>query len=249
MTEENAVAVQEQPAIAGASEVMAVIERAATDPNVDIEKMERLLSLHERILSRNAEQAFNEAMMQAQKEMPAVVRDAENTHTRSRYARLETILEKVKPVIAKHGFSMSFGTDDSPLEGHYRIVCTVSHTGGHSRVYSADIPADLTGAKGTANKNATQGFGSTMSYGRRYLTLLIFDIALTDEDDDAATASGTITDEQLTSLQELIAEVGADPAKFCGYMKVQALKEIPASDYPRAVKALEAKKAQANDPA
>jgi hypothetical protein len=48
----------------------------------------------------------------------------------------------------------------------------------------ADIFADTKGPRGTPNKTATQGFGSTMSYGRRYLKALMFDLVIAGEDDD-----------------------------------------------------------------
>jgi hypothetical protein len=49
----------------------------------------------------------------------------------------------------------------------------LSHTAGHSRHYQADVPIDNTGPKGAQNKTMTHGFGSALSYGRRYLKLLI----------------------------------------------------------------------------
>jgi len=168
-----------------ARSLVQVIARAASDPSVDVAKMERLLAMHERITGLNAEKQFNEAMRAAQEEMPKVVRDASNESTRSRYARLETVSKAMGPVIAKHGFSMSFGTADCPREGSERIVCIVSHVGGHSRQYQADVPLDSTGMKGVQNKTGTHAFGSTMSYGRRYLKLMIFDVSLVNEDTDA----------------------------------------------------------------
>lgn len=163
-----------------------IISRVASDPNCDIDKMERLLQMQERLVEREAEIAFNEAMQAAQLDMPQVLRDAKNDQTNSKYARLETIDKTIKPVIAKHGFSMSFGTEDSPNKDHYRVTCIVSHIGGFSRNYHADIPADNAGMKGTKNKTNTHAFGSSMSYGRRYLKLLIFDIATSDDDGNAA---------------------------------------------------------------
>ncbi|MGI9502702.1 MAG: ERF family protein, partial [Geminicoccaceae bacterium] len=141
----------EEP-VSESTAIIQVIERAALNPAIDVEKMERLLSLQERILDREAEQSFNVAMKAAQEEMPQVLRDAKNASTSSRYARLETIAKAINPVVTKHGFSMSFGTDDSPLENHYRVTCKVSHVDGHSRDYHADVPADLTGMKGNQNK-------------------------------------------------------------------------------------------------
>ena len=42
--------------------IVEVIRRAASDPSVDVEKLERLMLMHERVMERNAEAAFNEAM-------------------------------------------------------------------------------------------------------------------------------------------------------------------------------------------
>lgn len=169
------------------SSTLAVIERAAANKDIDVEKMERLLQMQERILAKQAESEFNEAMQAVQAEVPRILRDATNPSTNSKYTRLESLLKIVVPIYTKAGFSLSFGTSDCPVPNHYRIVCDVAHKGGagsFTRHYQCDIPADTTGMKGSMNKTATHGFGSTMSYGRRYLTLLIFNIALVNEDDD-----------------------------------------------------------------
>ena len=52
-----------------------MIERAASDPNVDIDKMERLFQMHERIQERRAVEAYNASMAAAQSEMQTVVRN------------------------------------------------------------------------------------------------------------------------------------------------------------------------------
>ena len=165
------------------------IERAAINPAVDVEKMERLFALQERMLARNAELAFNESMRATQEEMPKIYRNKENKQTQSYYADLERIADAVIPCYTKHGFSLSYGTEDCPIAGSLRITCLVSHIAGHSRIYKADVALDMTGMKGTANKTATHGFGSTMSYGRRYLVLMIFNLTLTNEDNDGNTGS------------------------------------------------------------
>jgi hypothetical protein len=167
---------------------LSVIERAAADKSVDVEKLERLFALQERLLARQAEEAFNAAMKEVQSQELRIIRDAQNPQTNSKYARLESLNKVIVPIYTTAGFSISFGTADCPVAAHYRITATVSHQGGHSRPYQCDIPIDDKGMKGTPNKTATHAFGSTMSYGRRYLTLLIFNIALVGEDDDKATS-------------------------------------------------------------
>ncbi len=51
-----------------------------------------------------------------------------------------------------------------------------------------------------------------------------------------------ISDDQWAMLTQLIEGTGADTKRFCAYMKVPSLKDIPASRFDAAVKALNAKK-------
>jgi hypothetical protein len=231
---------QSAPAIpqTEAGAVLSLIERAARDPSIDIDKMERLMRMHQEVLERKQEREFFEAMGRCQAEIPQVVRDAVNDHTKSKYARLESIAKAITPVVTKHGFSMSFGTEDSPKDGHHRVVCLLAHAGGYAREYRADLPADIAGSQGKANKTAIQAFGSTVSYGRRYLTLMIFNVALTNEDDDGEASGGaeTITDDQAAQLRELIEQAGASLPKLIKMAQIERLEDMPAKDYDAAVK-------------
>lgn len=172
----------------GAGQVMAIVERMAMNPNVDPDKLERLLDMQERIIAKNAEAAFNRAMVRAQSEMRPVVRDADNTHTSSRYAKLETIDRNIRPIYTGAGFALSFGTAECPAQGSIRVTCDVSHNEGHTKHYWADMPLDMSGINGKPNKTAIHAHGSTMSYAQRYLTQLIFNITLANEDDDGNAA-------------------------------------------------------------
>ena len=222
--------------------LMALIGRSASDPTMDVAKLERLMDLYERIGARRAEQQFNEAMQLAQRDIQPVFRNAGNETTRSRYATLEAVLAMVGPVIYKHGLSMSFGTDQSPLEGHYRVTCTLSHIGGHSREYHADVPSDGVGMKGTQNKTPTHAFGSTMAYGRRYLILLIFNVATTDDNDgNSASSMKTISEAQRDALHILADDVKADKRKFCEFFGIGSFSELPVHQYTRAIQMLQAK--------
>lgn len=221
--------------------LLAVIERAARDPNTDIDKMERLFGLHERMLSRQAEVAFSEAMTACKAEMPHVLRDGKNETTRSSYTNLDTLAAKVDPVVTKHGFSLSFGTGVSHLEGHYRVTCRVRHAGGFFEDHFADVPADTVGMKGNQNKTPTHGFGSTMSYGRRYLKLLIFDIATTDDDGQAANTGGFIGAKDLDELRRRVAETGGREELLAAALSVPSLAMLPAAREREAMAKVEAR--------
>lgn len=224
--------------------LLAVIERAARDPNTDVEKMERLFALQERALQRAAELTFSEAKHEAQAEMPQIKRTGKNDTTRSTYAELDEIAEKIDPIAHKHGFSMSFGTGDSPLDAHYRVTCRLRHRSGFYEDYHVDVPIDMVGMKGTPNKTATHGFGSTMTYGRRNLKLLVWDIATTDDDGRAAGTGALIDFTDLETLKARCSQVGATEARFARALKVASLAMLPAARFREAMAMLDARETQ-----
>jgi len=164
--------------------MLTMIQRAATDPAFDADKMQKMMEMYERHTDRTAAAAFNAAMVRAQAEIGPVFRDKFNAQTNSAYAALESIDRKISPVYTLHGFSLSFGTGDSPLVGHIRTVCDCMHEAGHTKTYHVDLPIDSAGIKGSVNKTGVHASGSTFSYARRYLTMMIFNVVLTNEDDD-----------------------------------------------------------------
>lgn len=225
--------------------ILNVIARAAADPNTDVDKLERLLAMQERVLAREAEMAFNAALLAAQGDIRPIFRNKSNASTNSTYADLEGVSEAVDPIFRNYGFSSSFGTADCPLAGHYRVTCRLSHVDGHSRDYQADVPADTAGIKGTANKTATHGFGSALSYGRRYLKLLIADVATTDDDGRAAGQGETINDEQVRVINGLAEVVDADKRKLCEYLKIEDIAHLPFTRYNDTVNLLTQKNPKA----
>jgi hypothetical protein len=230
------------------------IERAALDPNFNVEKFDRLLQLQRQDRADAAERAFNVALLDAQAEMPAVFRAANNDQTHSRYATLEAVSDVVLPVIQRHGFGLSFGTADCPLPLHYRVTCKISHVGGHTRQEQADVPADTLGPKGLPNKTATHGFGSAMSYGRRYLTLAIFNVVLTNDanrDDDGNAAGGSVsrepakghgivTEQQVANITDLLEQKGATGKRLLAFFNIESFAALPSDKYATAVSMIKA---------
>lgn len=227
--------------------IFQIIERAARDPNVDLDKMERLMAMRERELARHAEQAFNEAMKAAQSEMRAISADAENKQTRSVYATYAKLDAALRPIYTKHGFSVSFDEDDSPKPDHIRCLAYVAHEAGHTRTYRKDMPADGKGAKGGDVMTKTHATGAASSYGQRYLMRSIWNVAVGEDDTDGNAVDApaeTINAEQLATLRRLIEETDSDIQKFCEIGKIEALPDMPARQFDSAVRLLEQKKAR-----
>lgn len=177
---------------------------AAADPRMDVAKVERLYAMHKEMMAREAEAAFNDAMARAQANVEPIAKDRRNEHTKSRYATLAAINDEITPIYSAEGLAVSFDTysperdkDLPPLEkGWVRVIAIVSHRGGHSKRHHLDGPLDDAGKDGTKNKTGIQAMGSTVSYLRRYLVCMIFNVATADDDDgNGAGATGGQMDE------------------------------------------------------
>ncbi len=238
----NQLAKKEETAVVTAeTSMMEVISRVASDPNADVDKLERMMALYERMEAKKAETAFNAALVSAQQEMHPVAADATNPQTRSKYATYAKLDSKLRPVYTKRGFSLSFDTGDAQ-EGYVRVICHVAHATGHSRSYHIDMPADGKGAKGGDVMTKTHAAGAAMSYGMRYLLKMIFNVAVGEDDADGNMPIERITAEQVANLEALITEVGADKHKFLRFIGASKLEDIQAAAYSNAVKMLERKR-------
>jgi ERF superfamily protein len=158
------------------SELIAMIERLASNKDVDVDKLAKILDLQERVLDRNAKAAFDSAFSEMQPEIPTITERGKTD--KGRYARLEDIVEIVRPILAKFGFSLSFRTE-WPDKATVKVIGVLSHREGYSRESEFMSQADNSGSK-----NAIQALGSAVSYGRRYTTKDLLNIASRGEDDD-----------------------------------------------------------------
>lgn len=214
-----------------------VIRRAATDPNVDVDKMERLLAMQERVLAREAKAAFTTAMAVMQEELPEIAERGEG-HNSIRYALWEDVNEAIKPVLAKHGFALNFKTRNEG--GNVIVTGILSHVCGHSEQTELSLPSDSSGSK-----NAVQAIGSSTSYGKRYTAQALLNLSSRGEDDNGHKGGGKlITEKQANDLEALAEDVGADKKRFLSFLRVADFESIPERDYLKAVAALNDKRAK-----
>lgn len=214
--------------------MMKMIEQVALNPDADVEKLRAVMDMKMEMFNRGAQIEFNAAMSNAQAEMKPVIAKSVNDQTSSRYAKLEKIIGEISPIWTKHGFALTFGSGNSDKDGFYCVNCEVSHKAGHSKEYSAELPADMAGIKGSVNKTPIHGFGSTMSYGRRYLTCLVFNIPVKGEDNDGNTqpkekpkaSEQGLTVAQLNNLRQELRNAGLTEAQMCKRASVNRLEDI-----------------------
>jgi hypothetical protein len=163
--------------------ILSTILTAAADPRVDVDKLDRLLAMQERLLAQQQRQAYTAAYAQMQPELPSVKERgailAKGGGVQSTYALWEDVNTAIKPVLQKYGFALSFRSE-YPDAGTVVIHGILSHRDGHSETTHVSMPLDTSGSK-----NATQAVGSTISYGKRYAAGQLLNLVSHGEDDDA----------------------------------------------------------------
>lgn len=215
------------------------IERVALNPEVDVDKMERLMDMQERMMNKNAEIEFNQAMSIAQSEVGFINSDLENGQTHSKYASYVQMDRALRPVYTKHGFALSFNTEAIEKADMVRVLCYVTHKAGHTRNYSIDMPADGKGAKGGDVMTKTHATGAASSYGMRYLLKLIFNVAIGEDDTDGNIEPEVlpvyITENQVNTLHAKITDNKVSMKGFMKWMdselKIKKLEDIPENFY------------------
>lgn len=230
------------PVVSESGSVLAIIERAARDPSVDIGKMRELLAMRNEMQAAEAKREFHGAMTAAQIEMRPVLVNALNSQTNSRYVTFEALDGAIRPIYTRHGFALSFGTDNSPLADHIRITCQISHIAGHSESRHIDMPCDGKGAKGGDVMTKTHAVGAATSYGRRYLESMIFNLTITKDDDGNGASPGdmamSITADQFRELQELLEESGSKESDMLKYLKAESVEGLTLAQYAKAKNAM-----------
>jgi hypothetical protein len=120
-----------------------------------------------------------EAMAQAFAEIESATKAANNPHFKSKYADLTSVIEAIKPALVKHG--LFFTQNPRPHDNGVEIETVLHHAGGDvMSLGSLFVPAD---------RNNAQGFGSALTYARRYALVTAFGVPVEDDDGNAAAAA------------------------------------------------------------
>ena len=233
---------------------------SAVQQGRDIQYVEKLMDLQDRWESseqdkekERARREYSVAMAGAQAEMPVIQKNQKNQHTQSRYADISAVYAKVVPIYTAHGFSVEFWPGEDAPPGYVRVMYEINHSGGYSKVRHYDAPCDTAGAQGKVNKTGVQGDGSTFTYARRYLTLLTFNVA-TSEDADGNSPVKVQNEPEKISIEQSAAiisaakKVGIDEATVCYKCRIAHLRDLESARYTavmndlaRLLKAQEAK--------
>lgn len=143
------------------------------------------------------------AMIAVQKDVAPATKDATNPFCKNKYATLNSVMDACRPALDKHGIWLTQLPMPAPVElgtGHIGLLTKLTH------VESGQWQASFTVAP--LPKNDPQGFGSALTYCRRYALTAMLGMVTEDDDGNAAslpskTASRPQQRQQQTTRQEV----------------------------------------------
>ena len=175
------------------------------------------------------------AMAAAFAEIEGATKSANNPHFKSKYADITAVIEAIKPALIAHG--LFFTQHCEPSEKGVTVETWLHHAGGDKlslgKLY---VPA---------NKQDAQGFGSALTYARRYALVTAFGVPTEDDDGNAAVKSqaakpktiGEADRQKIISLCEAVGDNAI--GKILTAKNISALPELAAADAPRIIDQLE----------
>lgn len=125
--------------------------------------------------------AIASAFVKAQADFGPALKTNTNPHFKSKYAGLDACVEAVIDALHKHGIALMQRT--LPCESGVTVETVFIHTSGETM---SSGPLHV-----PASKNDPQGYGSALTYARRYSLMAACGIAPEDDDGNAASKPAT----------------------------------------------------------
>lgn len=212
-----------------------------------VDALDRLLDLQFRIMGVQAERALSDALAGFRAECPPVPQSRTAKIATSgggsysfTYAPLDVIAKHVRPHLEKWGLSYSWTTEIGENKGVLNVICEIRHRDGATTRSAFPAPIDS-----PAKVSAVQKVGGANTYAKRQsLTAALGIVTTTADADDMGEEVSTdpVSKDQLSELQTLAREHGADTKRFVKMFGVTTLKDIPAAQFAAACALIRAKK-------
>lgn len=166
---------------------LSLMQQALTTPNMDMSVLKEMLAMQKEVMAQQAIIDFNNDFSAMSKEIPVIAHTKKSYSTT--YTPLEDIVNIVRPILSKYGFSISFNNTQES-SGFIKITCQLRHKAGHMIENMLVLPTEAP----TKGMNAMQAIGAAISYGKRYTLCGILNIATTSDDDNNGFATNAKTE-------------------------------------------------------
>lgn len=175
----GAVVKAERPTPSAHELALRTIERLVK-AQTPIDQLERFIALQERLLAQQAKAEADADFAAMQDKLPTIEKNGEvynrDGSLRFRFAKLEDLLDGVRPVLAAYGFSPRFEVA-TLADGWLDVVCILSHRMGSERRSSFTVrpePSDY--------MTPMQAMAAARSFGKRQALMDVLGIAARGED-------------------------------------------------------------------
>lgn len=214
-----------QPEVQQNASLMTVIERLASNPGVDIDKIQRLLEMQERRELNLDKAALRHAVAEFKKNPPQIIKKRLASFPTKQegggrvsysYADLENITSAIQDGLAGFGVTHSWSIAEG--NGGISVTCVLKYGMYEEPGVTLTAPPDTSGTK-----NAIQAKGSTISYLEKYTLLAATGMAAGMPDTDGNAAGPKMDQEAHEVHLKLIRESGT-PDALKGYWQA-AVKE------------------------
>jgi hypothetical protein len=220
--------------------------RQAIDRGAAADQLATLIEFHREWERNEARKAFIRAITRFKANPPVVLKSKQVNipgGVKYSHATLAEVVDAVCATLSQYGLSHRWTIDQS--NNNIVVTCVLTHEDGHSEQATMIAAPDDSG-----RKNNIQQIASAVTYLERYTLLAVTGLAAKDIDDDGLMSSvqvEKITPQQAADLQALAEEVGANLSRFCAYMQIESLEDLPAHEFSRAVRELEKKRKKPSD--
>lgn len=174
------------------------------------------------------------ALAEALPKLGAALKNKDNPHFKSKFADLGAVIDAIRPV-AEHGVWYRQVLHRQVLhEGADGVTIETLYTGFGATVSAGTLYMP-------AAKRDAQGFGSALTYARRYALQTAFGLATEDDDGNAAVKTGAapireeMPDAEWSRLVQLIEATGADTGKMLKLYGVSNLRMLDKDQYAEAI--------------
>lgn len=171
---------------------------AAIKQGSAMEVVNLILEQQKWMIQHGEEEAFNATLKRIQKKLKSIKKRGWNPDTKSKFATSEDIDNEIQALLDEENMTLSFRPAVAERPDEVLIIGLLS-LGAYTREYPLNMPADGKGAKGGGVMSRTHATGAAITYGKRYLKNMIFDLRFDEKDDDGNGASGHMDESQFKS--------------------------------------------------
>lgn len=163
-----------------------------------------------------------------------------NNFGKYNYRNVEDIQVALKPILGQYGYSLIISDDIVEVGGRVYIKALVKLIDSDSKeiAQTTAFAREPLSKKGMDEPQIT---GTASSYARKYALGGMFLLDDTKDSDSMKPGNGFISDEQAKQIRDYLDNYSIDEKGFLKYLNVDAVTQIPATNFQKAISALETK--------